>query len=144
MPPAVSSLLSTPSSSQSVLFGRDPPTDSEKEPRAATSLLAAEVKKLLGLVSAVAPAVSVASCTKSRPFKGSCETSCEVMTWPRDGLADSTATASPETATVVTTVAGHERKVEFARFIHLQMQIFGFGALKARRIDVHCVDPDRE
>ena len=61
IPPAVSSLLSTPSSSQSVLLGREPPTDSEKEPRAATSLLAAEVKKLLGLVSAVAPAVSVAS-----------------------------------------------------------------------------------
>ena len=35
--------------------------ESEKDPRAATSLLAAEVKKLLGLVSAVAPEVSVAS-----------------------------------------------------------------------------------
>jgi len=61
IPPAVNSLLSTPSSSQSVLLGREPPTDSEKAPRAATSLLAAEVKKLLGLVSAVAPEVSVAS-----------------------------------------------------------------------------------
>ena len=61
IPPAVSSLLSTPSSSQSVLFGREPPTDSENDPRAATSLLGAEVKKLPGFVSAVAPAVSVAS-----------------------------------------------------------------------------------
>ena len=61
IPPAVNSLLSTPSSSQSVLLGREPPTDSENDPRAATSLLAAEVKKLLGLVSAVAPEVSVAS-----------------------------------------------------------------------------------
>src|SRR5271163_4545405 len=92
IPPAVSSLLSTLSSSQSVLLGREPPTDREKEPRAATSLLAAEVKKLLGFVSAVAPAVSVASCTKSRPFKGSCDTCCELMTWPREGLAVSTAT----------------------------------------------------
>ena len=73
IPPAVNSLLSTPSSSQSVLFGREPPTDREKEPRAATSLLAAEVKKLLGLVSAVAPEVRVASWTKSRPFKGSAD-----------------------------------------------------------------------
>ena len=61
IPPAVSSLLSTPSSSQSVLFGRDPPTDNENDPRAATSLSLPEVKKLFGLVSAVAPAVSVAS-----------------------------------------------------------------------------------
>ena len=37
-------------------------TDGQRKgPRAATSLLAAEVKKLLGFVSAVAPAVSVAS-----------------------------------------------------------------------------------
>ena len=127
-----------------VLLGREPPTDSEKEPRAATSLLAAEVKKLLGLVSAVAPAVSVASCTKSRPFKGSCDTCCEVMTWPSDGLVVSTATASPETATVVDYGGGHERKIEFAGFIDLEMQIFGFGALKARRIDVHGVGSDRE
>src|SRR5277367_6039427 len=96
-PPAVSSLLSTPSSSQSVLLGREPPTDREKEPRAATSLLAAEVKKLLGLVSAVAPAVRVASCTKSRPFNGSCDTCCELMTWPSDGVAVWMATALPAT-----------------------------------------------
>jgi hypothetical protein len=37
-----------------------------------------------------------------------------------------------------------ERKLEFTGFINLQMQVFGFGALKARRIDVHGVDPDRE
>ena len=61
IPPAVSSLLSTPSSSQSVLLGREPPTESENDPRAATSLSLPEVKKLLGLVSDVAPAVSVAS-----------------------------------------------------------------------------------
>ena len=106
IPPAVSSLLSTPSSSQSVLFGLEPPTDNENDPRAATSLSLPWVKKLLGLVSAVAPAVSVASCTKSRPFSGSCATSCDVITWPREGLAVSTATAAPDTVTVVTTVAG--------------------------------------
>ena len=89
-----------------MLLGREPPTDSENDPRAATSLSAPEVKKLPVLVSAVAPAVSVASCTKSRPFKGSCDTSCEVITWPRDGLVVSTATASPETVTVVVTLAG--------------------------------------
>src|ERR1700676_4684137 len=86
IPPAVISLLSTPSSNQSVLLGREPPTDSEKEPRAATSLLAAEVKKLLGFDSAVAPGVRVASWTKSRPFRGSCETSWALMTEPRGGL----------------------------------------------------------
>src|SRR5258708_27450139 len=93
IPPAVNSLLSTPSSTQSVLLGREPPTDSEKEPRAATSLLAAEVKKLLGFDSAVAPGVRVASWTKSRPFKGSCATCSEVMTWPSDGFVVSTATS---------------------------------------------------
>ena len=108
--PAVSSLLSTPSSNQSVLLGREPPTDREKEPRAATSLAGAEVKKLPLFVSAVAPAVSVASWTKSRPFNGSCDTCCEVMTWPKDGIGVvSTATASPATVTVVVTAAGEAR-----------------------------------
>jgi len=65
-----------------------------------------------------------------------------VITWPSEGLADSTATASPETATVVTTVAGYERKVEFAGFINWQTQIFGFSALKARHIHVDGVDAD--
>src|ERR1700675_2971530 len=101
IPPAVSSLLSTPSRSQSVLLGREPPTDKEKEPRAATSLLAAEVKKLLELVSEVAPEVRVASWTKSRPLRGSWDTSWEVMTWPREGLVVSTATAEALTSTVV-------------------------------------------
>src|ERR1700728_1759869 len=106
IPPAVNSLLSTPSSNQSVLLGREPPTDKENEPRAATSLSLPDVKKLLGLVSDVAPAVNVASCTKSRPFNGSCDTCSEVITWPSEGFAVSTATASPETVTEVTTVAG--------------------------------------
>ena len=53
MPPAVSSLLSLPSSSQSVLLARDPPTESENDPRAETSLLGPPLKKLLGLVSCV-------------------------------------------------------------------------------------------
>src|SRR5271168_1924060 len=110
IPPAVSSLLSTPSRSQSVLLGREPPTDREKEPRAATSLSALELKKLLGLVSAVAPAVSKASWTKLRPFKGSCDTCCEVMTWPREGFVVSVVTASPETVTEETTVAGAMEK----------------------------------
>src|SRR5215469_89886 len=106
IPPAVSSLLSTPSRIQSVLLGREPPTDRDRGPRAATSLLAAEVKKLLGLVAAVAPEVSVASWTKLRPFNGSWETSCEVMTWPSDGFVVSATTASPVTVTEETTVAG--------------------------------------
>ena len=75
IPPPVNSLLSVPSSSQSVLFAREPPTDREKEPRAPTSLPVPPVKKLLGFVSVVVPGVSVASCTKSRPFSGSCATS---------------------------------------------------------------------
>src|ERR1700720_1676477 len=92
MPPAVSSLLSLPSSSQSVLLAREPPTEREKEPRAETSLLGPPLKKLEGLVSATVPGVSVASCTKSRPFKGSCATCCELMTWPRVGSVEVTAT----------------------------------------------------
>ena len=51
IPPAVSSLLSLPSSSQSVLWAREPPTESEKVPRVETSLLAPPLKKLTGLVS---------------------------------------------------------------------------------------------
>src|SRR5882724_11782327 len=49
MPPAVNSLLSTPSISQSVLLGREPPTESENGPRAATSLVAEVVRNLLGV-----------------------------------------------------------------------------------------------
>ncbi len=44
-----------PSSSQSVLCSREPPTESEKAPRVAASLLAAWVKKLTGLVDEVVP-----------------------------------------------------------------------------------------
>src|ERR1700759_334975 len=111
IPPAVNSLLSTPSRSQSVLLGREPPTDRENEPRAATSLAEElELKKLPGLVSAVAPEVRVASCTKSQPLSGSWATSCEVMTWPREGLVVSTATASAETSTEVATEVGDKVK----------------------------------
>src|SRR5580700_3464052 len=110
IPPAVNSLLSTPSRIQSVLLGREPPTDSEKEPRAATSLLAAEVKKLFGFDSAVAPGVRVANWTKSRPLRGSCDTSWAVMTWPRDGLVVSTATADALTSTVEATEDGESVK----------------------------------
>src|ERR1700681_2412282 len=110
IPPAVNSLLSTPSSNQSVLLGREPPTDSEKEPRAATSLLAAEVKKLLGFDSAVAPGVRVASWTKLPPFKGNWATSCAVMTWPSAELAVSTATSEATTSTEVFTEDGDRAK----------------------------------
>ncbi len=144
MPPAVSSLLSTPSRSQSVLLGREPPTDRENDPRAATSLSLPEVKKLPGLVSEVAPAVRVASCTKSRPFNGSCATSCEVMTWPREGLAVSTAMASPGDRYRGDDGCGHEREIQFAGFIDLEMQVLRFGAAKTRGIDAHGVDPDRQ
>ena len=54
-----------------MLCARDPPTESEKDPRVEASLLAAPLKKLFGLVSAVVPGVRVASWTKLRPFKGS-------------------------------------------------------------------------
>ena len=87
-------------------FGRDPPTDSENDPRAATSLSAPLVKKLFGLVSCVVPGVSEASCTKSRPFNGSCATCCEVMTCPKDGLVVSTATAVASTSICDATAAG--------------------------------------
>ena len=39
IPPAVNSLLSTPSSNQSVLWALEPPTEREYEPRVETSLL---------------------------------------------------------------------------------------------------------
>src|SRR5260370_15101719 len=110
MPPAVNSLLSTPSINQSVLLAREPPTESENEPRAATSLLAAAVKKLLGLVSCVVPGVNVASCTKSRPFSGNCATCCEVMTWPSEGLLVSTATSEATTSTELLTDVGERVK----------------------------------
>ena len=45
------------------------PQTVNNEPRVAASLLAASLKKLTGLVDAVVPGVSVASCTKLRPFK---------------------------------------------------------------------------
>src|SRR5215472_7585600 len=110
MPPAVNSLLSTPSMSQSVALGREPPTDREKGPRAATSLLGAEVKKLLGFVSAAVPGASVASCTKSRPFKGNSATCCELITCPSEGFEVSIATSEAVTSTVELTVDGDSEK----------------------------------
>src|ERR1022692_5294644 len=80
--PDVSSLLSLPSSSQSVLLAREPPTEREKDPRADASLLGPPLQQLFGLVSVVVPGVSVASCTKSRPFKGRSATCCDVITCP--------------------------------------------------------------
>src|SRR5882762_524486 len=110
MPPAVNSLLSLPSRSQSVLFARDPPTERENDPRAETSLLGPPLKKLLGFVSCDVPGVRVASWTKSRPFKGSCATCSEVMTWPSDGFVVSTATSVALTSTWEDTVAGDRLK----------------------------------
>jgi len=57
IPPSSSWLLSLPSSSQSVSCSREPPDESEKDPRVAASLLAALVKKLTGLVDEVVPGV---------------------------------------------------------------------------------------
>src|SRR5678815_1652026 len=76
MPPAVSSLLSFPSINQSVLWAREPPTESEYDPRVETSLLGPPLKKLFGFVSCVVPGVRVANCTKLRPFRGSRATCC--------------------------------------------------------------------
>src|SRR5260370_28559822 len=110
-PPAVNSLLSTPSRIQSVLFGRDPPTERENEPRAATSLVAELwLKKLPVFVSEVVPGVRVASCTKSRPLRGSCATCSEVITWPSEGFVVSTATSVALTSTCEDTVAGDRLK----------------------------------
>jgi len=92
MPPSSSWLLSLPSSIQSVLCSRDPPTESENEPRVEASLLAAPLKKLFGLVEAVVPGVNVASWTKLRPLSGRSATSSAVMTWPSVGFVVSTAT----------------------------------------------------
>src|SRR6266849_10932892 len=110
IPPAVNSLLSLPSNSQSVLLARDPPTERENDPRADTSLLGPPLKKLLGFVSWDVPGVRVASWTKSRPLRGSCVTCSAVMTWPREGFVASTATAVAETSTVEETEAGEREK----------------------------------
>src|ERR1700731_2074289 len=106
--PAVSSLLSTPSSSQSVLLAREPPTEREYQPRAEASLLGPPLKKLFGFVSWFVPGVSVASCTKSRPFKGRSSTCCEVITCPSvaSDVWMPTDVADADTPTAVCTVAG--------------------------------------
>ena len=66
------------------------------------------------------------------------------MTWPSEGLAGLDSDGLAGNCHGGDYGGGHERKVEFAGFIDLQTQIFGFSALKARRIDVHGVGPDRE
>ena len=144
MPPAVSSLLSTPSSSQSVLLGREPPTDRDKGPRAATSLLAAEVKKLLGLVSAVAPGgergqlneVAAVQGQLRHLLRGDYLAERGIGCFDGDRLAGNCHGGDHG--------GGYEREVEFARFIHLETQILGFSALKTRRVHVHGVGSDRE
>jgi hypothetical protein len=90
--------------------GARSPTESEKEPRADASLLGPPLKKLLGLVSCVVPGVSVASWTKSRPFKGRSATCWLVITWPRVASAVCTATGVAETSTLVCTVEGESLK----------------------------------
>ena len=142
IPPAVNSLLSLPSSSQSVLLAREPPTEREKEPRAETSELGPPLKKLVGLVSCVVPGVSVASCTKSRPFKGNWATSWEVMTWPRVGFVVATATASATTSTVEETEAGFSEKSSSRDSSTCSLMILGFGRLKAREFDMDGVHSD--
>ena len=110
IPPELSSALLLLSISQSVLCSREPPTESENVPRVATSLLAAAVKKLFGLVCWVVPGVRVASCTKSRPFNGRSATSSDVITWPSVGFVVSTATSVAVTSTVWLTDAGFSVK----------------------------------
>ena len=93
-----------------MLLARDPPTESENDPRADASLLGPPLKKLFGLVSVVVPGVSVASCTKSRPFKGRSFTCCDVITCPSVASAVCTPTIVAETSTFSFTVASASLK----------------------------------
>ena len=115
IPPAVNSLLSVPSSNQSVLFARDPPTDSENEPRAATSLLVPPVKKLLGFVSRCRARRERRELHEIASVQRQLRHLLRLMTRPSEGFAVSTATSDATTSTDVLTDAGDKAKSKSRR-----------------------------
>jgi len=120
-----------------LLLGREPPTESENGPRAATSLVAEVVKKTVGVVSAVVPGMSVASCTKSRPFNGAEKPAGSLMTWPREGFEVSTALRSIRLQPWNSRWRG-QSEIQFALLIHVQFYILALHPLEA--LEFH---PDR-
>ena len=110
----------------------------------AASLLAALVKKLTGLVDAVVPGVSVASCTKLRPFNGRSATCSDVMTCPSVGFAVSTATSVALTSTVEETDAGCRREIDFAMLVDLQPDVLLLGRLESLGLHANRVERDRQ
>ncbi len=125
-----------------MLCSREPPTESENDPRVEASLLAAPLKKLTGLVDAVVPGVSVASCTKLRPFNGRSATCSAVMTCPRVGFAVSTATSVALTSTLEDTDAGTSPKSTSRCSSTCNRTSFCSGGLKALRLHANRVEPD--
>jgi len=99
MPPAVNSLLSAPSISQSVCWDVEPPTESENG--SASSHLAGgrSGEKTVGVCSAVVPGMSVASCT-NRAHQRELRTCWDVDDLAEGGFEVSTATSVDTTSTV--------------------------------------------
>ena len=131
MPPDVSSLLSTSSSSQSVLWAREPPTESEKVPRVATSLLAAPIEEavrvgFLGGARRESCQLHKVAAVE-REIGHLLRRDYLAERWIRgldghfggadfDGLADR---------------RGVEREIDFALLVNLQADIFLLGGLEA-------------
>ena len=98
-PPAVSSLSSTPSYSQSLAFSRMPCAETDMLPRYETSLLGPCARKLPARPVTV-PGPRRASCTKLRPFRGNSATCCALMSWPSEASLRCSSTAAAWLVTV--------------------------------------------
>ncbi len=144
MPPAVNSLLSLPSSSQSVLFAREPPTDSEKDPRAETSELGPPLKEAIG----------IGLLRGARRQRGKLHEVAAVQGELRDLLRSDDLPERGVGGLHRNSVRNHfnrrrnrgriQREIHLARFVHLQFLIFGFRWLEARKFHMDGVHPHRQ
>ena len=72
----------------------------------------------------------MASCTKSRPFKGRSATCCEVITWPSVASVVCTPTAVADYLHAGLHRCRRQLEIQLAMLIHLQPYVLGFSGLK--------------
>jgi hypothetical protein len=139
MPPAVSSLLSFPSSSQSVLFAREPPTESENEPRADTSLSAPPLKKTVRVGFLSSARGEGGKLDKIPSVQGKLRYLLRSDDLPKRGIGCFDCHSRSLHLDLGNNGRGCERKIHLTRLVNLQAQVFCIDALKAHEFDMQCV-----
>ena len=129
MPPPVSSLLSLPSSSQSVELAREPPTERENEPRAETSLLGPPLKKLpvLGLLRG--SGCECGELDEVAAIQGQIGDLLRSNHLAERRIGGLHGDSSGGHFNALLHIGGRKRKIDFALFINLQADIFYFVRL---------------